>query len=363
MIRAKTPLHKSPIHEIGGPRCVKDRRLWDTMTLVAVDAIVPDLSIVLPARNEAGNLALIVAKLGPVLARIGRSEIIFVDDGSSDGTLAEVRAASATDPSIRYVSFTRNFGHEAALRAGLRFARGRAVVTMDADLEHPPELVAGLVEQWRAGFKVVVALRQSDEADLPWFKRVTSRLYYRLLEAIGDVRVEPGSSNYMLLDRVVVDMINGLDNQDLFLRGFVRWLGYPLATVPYRQTQREHGQTKYSLNRMVDLAVTGVVAHGVRPLRFAIWLALGFAGVGVVLVIYSILSFLFVQQTVAGWTSIMGAIALLGAAQLLVLGIVGEYVGRTLREIRKRPNYIVAETEADRHADAGSVKADGRRAG
>ena len=248
------------------------------------------------------------------------------------------------------------------MRAGLRFARGRAVVTMDADLEHPPELVADLVAQWRAGFKVVVASRRSDETDLPWFKRVTSRWYYRVLEALGDVRIEPGSSNYMLLDRVVVDAINGLGNHDLFLRGFVRWLGYPLAMVPYRQSQRAHGQTKYSLNSMVDLAVTGVVVHDVRPLRFAIWLALGFAGVGVALVIYSIVSFYFVQQTVAGWTSIMGAIALLGAAQLLVLGIIGEYVGRTLREIRNRPNYIVAETDADGRGDAGRKEVGGGRA-
>jgi glycosyltransferase involved in cell wall biosynthesis len=314
-------------------------------TVGSFDTTVPDVSIVLAAHNEAGNIALMVAALAPVRSRIGRTEIIFVDDGSTDGTLAEVRAESAADPSIRYVSFTRNFGQEAALRAGLRFARGRAVVTMDADLEHPPELVADLVAQWRAGFKVVVALRRNEETNLTWFKRMTSRWYYRVLEALGDVRIEPGSSNCMLLDRVVVDTVNDIANQDLFLRGFVRWLGYPLATVPYRQSRRRHGDSKYSINRMVDLAVTGVAAHGVRPLRFAIWLALGFAGVGVALVIYSIVSFLFVQHTVAGWTSIMGAIALLGAAQLLVLGVVGEYVGRILQEIRKRPNYVVAETE------------------
>src|SRR5438128_495355 len=136
--------------------------------------------------------------------------------------------------------------------------------------------------------------RRSEEHDLPWFKRVTSRWYYRVLGLLGDVRIEPGSSNCMLLDRVVVDTINGLENQDLFLRGFVRWLGYPIATVPYRQPQRQHGHSKYSLNLMVDLAVTGVVAHGVRPLRFAIWLAVGFAGVGAALVIYSIASCFFV---------------------------------------------------------------------
>jgi polyisoprenyl-phosphate glycosyltransferase len=310
----------------------------------------PDFSIVLPAQNEADNVVPMVAALRDVLAPLGRFEIIYVDDGSSDGTLEALRAAAA-DPAVRYVSFTRNFGHEAALRAGLRYARGRAVIVIDADLEQPPNLIPDLVKQWRAGFKIVTARRIGYESTVPWFKRMTSRLYYRVLDALGDVHIEPGSANYMLLDRVVVDAVNRIEDQDLFLRGVVRWLGYPLASVPFRQSLRQHGSSKYSLRRMVELAVTGIAVHSVRPLRFAIWLALGFAAVGGALVVYSIVSFLFVQHTVAGWTSIMAAIAILGAAQLLVLGIVGEYVGRILRETRKRPSYVVAETEAERKAD------------
>jgi polyisoprenyl-phosphate glycosyltransferase len=199
--------------------------------------------------------------------------------------------------------------------------------------------------------KIVTAQRIGYESSVPWFKRVTSRLYYRVLDALGDVHIEPGSANYMLLDRVVVDAVNRLEDQDLFLRGVVRWLGYPLGRVPFRQSLRQRGSTKYSLRRMIELAVTGIAVHSVRPLRFAIWLALGFAAVGAGLVVYSIVSFLFVQRTVAGWTSIMAAIAILGAAQLLVLGIVGEHVGRILRETRKRPSYVVSETEADRRSE------------
>jgi glycosyltransferase involved in cell wall biosynthesis len=289
-----------------------------------------------------------IAALREVMAPLGRFEIVYIDDGSSDGTLDALRAAAA-DPQVRYVSFTRNFGHEAALRAGLRYAQGRAVVVIDADLEQPPGLIPDLVKEWRTGFKIVTARRIGYESTVPWFKRVTSRLYYRLLDALGDVHIEPGSANYMLLDRVVVDTVNRIEDQDLFLRGVVRWLGYPLASVPFRQSLRQHGDTKYSLRRMVELAVTGIAVHSVRPLRFAIWLALGFAAVGASLVAYSIVSFFFVQHTVAGWTSIMAAIAILGAAQLLVLGIVGEYVGRILRETRRRPSYVVAETEAERH--------------
>ena len=171
-----------------------------------------------------------------------------------------------------------------------------------------------------------------------------------MLDAIGDVRIEPGSADFMLLDRAVVDVINALEDQDLFLRGLVRWLGFPLVTVPYARGQRQHGESSFSVRRMVELALSGIAAHSVRPLRIAIWLAVGFAVLGLLFVIYAMVSFLFVQHTVAGWSSIVAVIAILGAAQLLVLGIIGEYVGRILRETRRRPSYIVAETESERSA-------------
>jgi dolichol-phosphate mannosyltransferase len=319
---------------------------------LAIAARPPDFSIVLPARNEVANIAPMVAALREVMAPLGRFEIIYIDDGSDDGTLTLLRVAAAADPSVRYLSLTRNFGHEAAIRAGLSHARGRAVIVMDADLEHPPALIPDLVKEWRRGFKIVTAQRIGYELTVPWLKRAMSRLYYRVLDALGDINIEPGSANFMLLDRVVVDAVSRIEDQDLFLRGVVRWLGYPLISVPFRQSLRQHGDSKYSLRRMIELAVTGIALHSVRPLRFAIWLALGFAALGGLFVVYSIVSFLFVQHTVAGWTSIMAAIAILGAAQLLVLGIVGEYVGRILRETRKRPSYVVAETEADREAEA-----------
>jgi len=311
-----------------------------------------EISIVVPAHNEAGNIAPLCAALAGILAPLGRFEIVFIDDGSSDGTLAALRAAAARDPHVRYVSFTRNFGHQPALRAGLRYATGRAVIVMDADFEHPPELIPELVAAWRGGAKIVATRRADDAAAVSTTKRLSSRLYYRLLSTIGDVRIEPGSADYMLLDRAVVDSVNGVVDQDVILRGLVRWFGYPLVSIPYSRGVRRHGDTKYSLRRMVELALTGIAAHSVRPLRFAIWLALGFAALGFLFVIYSVISFLFVQHTVAGWTSVMAAIAILGAAQLLVLGIVGEYVGRILSETRKRPSYIVAETEADQRTPA-----------
>jgi polyisoprenyl-phosphate glycosyltransferase len=305
----------------------------------------PDFSIVLPAYNEAANIAPMAATLKSIMSELGSTEIIFVDDGSSDGTLAVLRALSA-DPAIRYVSFTRNFGHQEALRAGLRHARGRAVIVMDADFEHPPELIPDLVAAWRAGAKVVATQRMGDETQVLAMKLLTSRLFYRLLEAIGDVHITPGSADYMLLDRVVVDLIASMEGHDIFLRGFVRWLGFPLTTVTFTRGKRRSGETKFTLRRMVELATAGITAHSVRPLRAGVWLALGFAGLGLLLVVYSVISFLFIHHTVAGWSSIMAAIAILGAAQLFLLGIIGEYVSRILRETRMLPNYIVAETDS-----------------
>jgi dolichol-phosphate mannosyltransferase len=221
------------------------------------------------------------------------------------------------------------------------------VVVMDADFEHPPELIPQLIAAWRDGAKIA-ATRRDDDTTVSAGKRVSSRLYYRMLDAIGDVRIEPGSADFMLLDRAVVDVVNALEDQEIFLRGLVRWLGFPLVTIPYQRGTRQHGESSFSMRRMVELALTGIAAHSVRPLRFAIWLALGFAALGFLFVIYAVVSFLFVQHTVAGWSSIVAVIAILGAAQLLVLGIIGDYVGRILRETRKRPSYIVAETEAER---------------
>ena len=319
---------------------------------------VPDLSFVLPAHNEARNVAAMAARLAEIAGPLGSFEIIFVDDGSTDGTLTEIRALAASHGYVRYVAFSRNFGHQPALRAGLRHARGTAVVAMDCDFEHPPEIVPALVDHWRNGAKVVVTRREDD--GVPAGKRISSRLFYRLLDAIGDVRIEPGSADFYLLDRSAVDAVNAFEDQDLFLRGLVRWLGMPMASVAYTQGQRREGQSKYSIRRMVDFAITGIIGHSVRPLRYAIYLALMFAGIGGLLVVYSIVSFLWIDHTVVGWTSLMSAIALLGAAQLLVLGIIGEYIGRILRETRGWPVYLVAETEAGRGRPAEEAAASTR---
>jgi glycosyltransferase involved in cell wall biosynthesis len=307
----------------------------------------PEFSIVLPAYNESRNIAPMSATLKSIMATLGASEIIFVNDGSSDETLPAIREA-ALDPQFRYISFTRNFGHQQALRAGLRHTRGRAVVVLDADFEHPPELIPEMVAAWRSEVKIVTTQRTDDKVQVSLMKRLSSNLYYRLLDTIGDVRIPPGSADFMLLDRSVVDVINRVEDQDIFLRGFVRWLGFPMATIPFSRGRRRQGDTKYSWRRMFEFALMGIAAHSMRPLRIAVWLALAFVAIGLLLLAYTLVTFFFVEGAVLGWSSIMAAISILGAAQLFVLGVLGEYIGRILRETRRRPSYIVAETELDR---------------
>jgi glycosyltransferase involved in cell wall biosynthesis len=308
-----------------------------------MDAL-PKIAVVLPVHSEAVNIVPMAARLGELLAPVADWQIVFVDDGSADDSLDQIRRLATTDHRIRYVALVRNFGHQVALRAGLHHAQGDAVVVMDSDFQHPPELVPKLVAAWQQGAKVVLTRRTAGQESL--FKQWSSRLFYVLFDAVSDVRVEPGSPDFMLLDRVAVEALGKFENQDVFLRGLVRWLGFPTVSITFTPGLRHAGKTKYSIRRMVDFAMMGIVAHSIKPLRIAIYLSFIFALLGGLLVAYSLVSFFWVDRTVAGWTSIMSAIAILGAGQFLVLGIIGEYIGRVLREVRRWPVYVVAETEA-----------------
>jgi len=306
---------------------------------------LPKIAVVLPVHSEAANIAPMAARLGELMQPLADWQIVFVDDCSADDSLAQIKRLAAADRRIHYVALVRNFGHQVALRAGLHHAQGDAVIVMDCDFEHPPELVPRLIAEWQRGAKIVLTRRESGSAEASLFKRWSSRLFYSLFDAISDVRMEPGSPDFMLLDRSAVEAVGKFENQDVFLRGLVRWLGFPTVNISFVQGLRQAGKTKYSIRRMVDFALMGIVAHSIKPLRMAIYLSFVFAMLGILLFVYSLVSFFWVDRTVAGWTSIMSAIAILGAGQFLVLGIIGEYVGRVLREVRRWPIYVVAETE------------------
>jgi glycosyltransferase involved in cell wall biosynthesis len=268
-----------------------------------------------------------------------------VDDGSTDATLDVVKAASVSDQRIKYIGLSRNFGHQTALRAGLKGADGDCVISMDADLQHPPRLLHEMVTKWQEGFKIVLTVRKDDE-NVSRFKRSTSALFYWLMNAVSDVAIDPGSADFRLLDRKVVSVINELSEQDFFLRGIIPWVGFPVTKIFYTPDQRLHGSTKYSLRKMISFALSGVIANSIQPLRLATIFAALVAGVSVLYAIYAFNEFMH-GRVIQGWTSVALVISLIGALQLLVLGVLGEYVGRILRETRNRPRYIVSQSNFD----------------
>lgn len=303
------------------------------------------ISVVIPAHNEEGNLPVLLDQIRGALPA-GLHEIIIVDDGSTDATLDVVKAASLSDQRIKYIGLSRNFGHQTALRAGLRGASGDCVITMDADLQHPPRLLPEMVTKWQEGFKIVLTVRR-DVENVSGFKRLTSALFYRLMSSVSDVSIDPGSADFRLLDRRVVDVINDLSEHDFFLRGIIPWVGFRVAKISYTPDQRLHGSTKYSLRKMISFALTGVIANSIQPLRLATIFALFIAGLSVLYAIYAFTIFLTLGRVVPGWTSVALIVSLIGALQLLVLGVLGEYVGRILRETRKRPGYVISQSNLD----------------
>lgn len=302
----------------------------------------PLISVVIPMHNEHEVVPLLLPALKKQLAPLGGYEIICVDDGSSDATLALLKGAAAADGCIRYVSFSRNFGHQAALKAGLDHANGQAVITMDADLQHPPEHIPAMVRHWRDnGVEVVQMVRQ--EADEPAFKRVTSRLFYSLVNRIGHCRIVRGASDFRLLDRKVVDMLRDLPERDLFLRGMIPWLGFTQINLSYMPSARAAGKTKYSLTRMFNLAISGITSVSTYPLRLASVVGLVMAGLAVLYGLFALVSHFFLAAVVPGWTSLLAGMMLIGGVQLLMLGLIGEYIGKVLVEVKNRPSYIVRE--------------------
>jgi glycosyltransferase involved in cell wall biosynthesis len=303
------------------------------------------ISVVIPAHNEEQNLPVLLDQIRGALPE-GLHEIIVVDDGSTDATLDVVKAASVSDQRIKYIGLSRNFGHQTALRAGLGGASGDCVISMDADLQHPPRLLPEMVAKWREGFKIILTVRK-DVENVSRFKRLTSALFYWLMNAVSDVAIDPGSADFRLLDRKVVDVINELSEQDFFLRGIIPWVGFPVAKICYTPDPRLHGSTKYSLRKMISFALTGVIANSIQPLRLATIFAVFIAGLSVLYAVYAFTIFLTLGRVVPGWTSVALVVSLIGALQLLVLGVLGEYVGRILRETRNRPRYIISQSNVD----------------
>jgi glycosyltransferase involved in cell wall biosynthesis len=298
------------------------------------------LSVILPAHNEAANVAAMHAAINAAARNLGLElEMIFVDDGSSDATVECISRLGSQDKQVRLIAFTRNFGHQAALIAGLKAATGDAIITMDCDLQHPPELIPEMVSAWRAGYEVVQMVRD-ETVDIAPMKRIMSRNFYRLLNLLSDTPITPGAADFQLLDRVALDALLDLGDHRPFLRGMISWLGFPKTSLHYMAGARAGGSSSYTWRKMLSMAVDAVTAFSVKPLRLAFYIGCLSALLSVIYLIY-IFSELLAGHTVEGWTSLMVVLLFLGASQLVTLGIIGEYVGRIYDQTRGRPRYVV----------------------
>ena len=303
----------------------------------------PRYSVVVPVHDEEGSLAELHARLAAVLDGLdGEWELILVDDGSRDASFARMLELRAADPRVRLVRLSRNFGHQVALTAGLDLASGEAVVVMDGDLQHPPEVIPELVARWLEGCEIVYGVMTA-RAGETWFKRATAGLYYRLLRRLTDIDVPLSAGDFRLIDRKAVDAFLSMRERARYVRGMFSWIGFRQTGVAYDAPARGAGRSKYTFSRMVRLAKNGIFSFSNVPLRLVLTLGFVVSALAIVETVYALIGRFGGFYTVPGWTSIVIAVSFLGGVQLIVLGVIGEYVGLIYDEVKRRPIYLVRE--------------------
>ena len=299
-------------------------------------------SVVIPVFNEEENLESLHRRLSRVLENLCQEyEIIFVDDGSKDNSLKIMRKLRVTDPGVKIISFSRNFGHQIAITAGIDYASGSAVIVMDADLQDPPEVIPKLVEKWREGCDTVYAIRESRKD--PILKRAIAFVFYRLFRRMSDVDVPMDAGDFRLMSRRVVDILKTMPERNRYLRGLASWVGFSQARIRYARDERYAGQRKYSLWQSARLAFDGVTSFSHFPLRLAIYLGLVVSLAGFLYSATIIILALVFDRVVPGWTTLMAAVLFLGGVQLIVVGVIGAYIGRIYVEVQQRPLYLIKQ--------------------
>jgi polyisoprenyl-phosphate glycosyltransferase len=326
----------------------------DCTTVESNTAAAVEFSIIVPAYNEQDVLPQFHKRLSAVLASINESvEVIYVNDGSRDGTLAVLRRLRASDPRIAIVDLSRNFGKEIAVTAGLDHSKGAAVVLIDADLQDPPELIPQFIKEWKNGYDVVYATRMSREGESR-FKKATAYIFYRVINQISRVKIPADTGDYRLLSRRAVNALGKLREQHRFMKGLFTWIGYPQKGIPYHRDSRYAGTTKWNYWNLWNFALEGITSFTIGPLKMATYLGLVTAVIAFIYAGIIIAKTLLYGDPVAGYPSLMVVILFLGGVQLITVGIMGEYIGRMFDESKQRPLYFVNayEPAQDNAADA-----------
>ncbi len=301
------------------------------------------LSVVIPAYNEEQNVERVYSELVEALAPVEMSwEVVFVDDGSTDDTWAVIKALQQRDPRVLGIRLSRNFGHQNALFAGLHNTSGSAVISMDCDLQHPPNVIPAMVTAWQEGNKIVHTAR-IDAGGTGWIKRMTSRAFYALFSWLSGVKLKNGMADFRLLDRQVLQDILRFGEQGLFLRGIVQWVGYRSVCIEFRTRARLFGKTKYTFTRMMKFAWWGISSFSVVPLRIGVLVGMTASALSFLGVAYAIYGKVVAGDAISGWTSTVAIMSFLFGVLFFYLGLLGEYLGRVIVEVRARPRYLISE--------------------
>jgi dolichol-phosphate mannosyltransferase len=308
-----------------------------------------DLSIIIPIYNEEANIGMLYERLRGVIDPMGlRCEYIFINDGSRDRSLELIHELAQQQRDVRYINFSRNFGHQIAVTAGLDLSLGEAAVIIDADLQDPPELITQLYAKMREGYEVVYAKRRSRPGESP-MKLFTAKLFYRLLARITSVSIPVDTGDFRIISRKVIEALKQMPEQNKFLRGQISWIGYRQTYVEYDRAQRAGGETGYTYRKMMRLALDGITAFSDVPLKAATLMGFVVSGIAFLVLLYTLYSKFFTRDYEPGWTSLMVSILFLGGVQLIAVGIIGEYMARLSSNVRRRPLYIISDTNIALH--------------
>ena len=298
------------------------------------------VSIILCCYNEGEGIRMTVDAIRRVMSALDYDyEFIVVDDGSADNTLHEIKTMALSDDRLFYIEFSRNFGHQSALKAGMDFSRGDCIISMDADMQHPPELLPLMLEKWEEGYDIVYT-RRMDNKRLSFAKRYSSKLFYKTMNFLSDIELEQGTADFRLLDRLPANALIRMKETDLFMRGMVKWIGFKQFAIDYMPNDRKTGKTKYTIRKMTDLASSGITSFSVKPLYISLYVGFFLAAVSLLLIPYVLVSYIC-GYAVPGWTSIVLIMVFFEGLQLFIFGIMGLYLGKIFTQVINRPNYIV----------------------
>jgi polyisoprenyl-phosphate glycosyltransferase len=306
-----------------------------------------DISVIIPIYNEEGNIAVLFQRLSEVTSRLNvDTEYIFINDGSKDRSIHLIKELAEKNSSVKYIDFSRNFGHQIAVTAGLDHCTGKVVVIIDADLQDPPELIIDLYAKWKEGYEVVYARRRAREGE-GFLKKFTARMFYRILKKITTINIPVDTGDFRLIDRKVVDVLKQMPEQQKFLRGQISWIGFRQTYVEYDRDARHAGKTGYTYKKMIRFALDGITSFSNLPLKFATITGFIVSGITFVMILYALYARFISKDYVPGWTSLMLAVLFIGGVQLISIGIIGEYISRLSSNVRKRPLYIVKEKNTE----------------